>query len=399
MSLLFLRVAEELASVAGVETYLVDYSDGFMAMHRRPELTDLIEYRDGEVVPIPDDAIVVFQSMTPWSIYPSLQMTSTVRIFYWNCHPFNLIPTLPGFRRYMQSNQLVGRVILATILRGYRNKMVRMIRLLRDKKSLVFMDAGNVSTTEVYLGSLLPDPEFLPIPVEAPLQRRALQNLNFQSNGLRIVWLGRVVDFKYYILKHALQELNRIQVEMGFPIVFTIVGSGGFGARLRDDVNKLSNLTVRFIEHIAPIELNEFLRKEADILMAMGTSALEGAKLGIPSILLDVSYGEVPDGYLFQWLHMRSGYSLGEVIDSRHLLAGNQSLQNCIHQAVTEYPELSDLVFTYFEKHHSLNMVARRILQLVGKADCTYGDLSKAQLIGRGKIYECFNFLRKRFAA
>lgn len=32
--------------------------------------------------------------------------------------------------------------------------------------------------------------------------------------------------------------------------------------------------------------------------MAMGTSALEGAKLDIPAILLDVCYGKVPDGYI-----------------------------------------------------------------------------------------------------
>ena len=32
--------------------------------------------------------------------------------------------------------------------------------------------------------------------------------------------------------------------------------------------------------------------------MAMGTSALEGAKLDIPAILLDVCYGKVSDGYI-----------------------------------------------------------------------------------------------------
>ena len=398
VSLLFLRVAEELASAAGVETYLVDYSDGFMAKHRRPELTHLIEYRDDEAVSIPDDAVAVFQSMTPWSIYPSLKMAPTVRIFYWNCYPFNLIPTLPGFRRYMQSNQAIGRIVLATILRGYRNKMIRLIRLLLDKYSLVFMDTGNVSTTEAYLEIAIPDPEFLPIPVVMPAQKKTLTDLDFPSNGLRIAWLGRVVDFKYHILKYALKELNNIQADVGCPIVFTIIGSGDFDEDLQNDVLALKNLSVHFIKHIAPSELDEFLCKEVDVLMAMGTSALEGAKLGIPTILLDFSYSEIPDGYRFQWLHEKLGYSLGERIDERHLVAGNQSLLECLRHALIGYPALSDLAFSHFVEHHSLNKVATRLLQLVAKAECTYGDFSKAKLVGRGKVYACFNYLRKRIA-
>lgn len=398
VSLLFLRVAEELASTAGVETYLVDYSDGFMAKHRRPELTRFIEYRDDEMVSIPDDAITVFQSMTPWSIYPSLQMAPTVRVFYWNCHPFNLIPTLPGFRRYMQNNQAIGRLVLATILRGYRNKMVRLIRLLLANRSLVFMDAGNVSTTEAYLDIAITDPVFLPIPVVMPVQRKKIMNIDSQSNGLRIAWLGRVVDFKYHILKHALRKLNNIQPDIGEPILVSIIGSGDFDEELQKDVLELKNLSVRFIKHIAPTELDEFLCKDVDVLMAMGTSALEGAKLGIPTILLDVSYGEVPDGYRFQWLHEKSGYSLGEVIDERHLVSGNQSLRECLHRVLVNYPELSDLAFSHFEKHHSLHKVATRLLQLLEETKCTYGDFSKAQLVGRGKVYACFNFLRKRIA-
>lgn len=45
-------------------------------------------------------------------------------------------------------------------------------------------------------------------------------------------------------------------------------------------------------------KLDDFLYNEVDILMAMGTSALEGAKLDISAILLDVCYGKVPDCYI-----------------------------------------------------------------------------------------------------
>jgi len=43
--LLFLRIAEELSARSKAETYLVDYSDGFMAKHRKEGLSHFIEYR------------------------------------------------------------------------------------------------------------------------------------------------------------------------------------------------------------------------------------------------------------------------------------------------------------------------------------------------------------------
>lgn len=134
------------------------------------------------------------------------------------------------------------------------------------------------------------------------------------------------------------------------------------------------------------------------MLMAMGTSALEGAKLGIPTILLDACYGEVPNGYMFQWLHERSGYTLGEVMNAGHVVTGNCSLQKCIQQLVSEYPKLSNSAHSHFEKYHAIGNVTKRLLQLAGNAKCTYGDFSKARLAGRGTLYKCFDYLRKNIA-
>ena len=50
------------------------------------------------------------------------------------------------------------------------------------------------------------------------------------------------------------------------------------------DVAKLSKYKVRLIDHLEEGSLNSFLLNETDILFAMGTSALEGAKLGIPTV-------------------------------------------------------------------------------------------------------------------
>ena len=84
-------------------------------------------------------------------------------------------------------------------------------------------------------------------------------------------------------------------------------------------IKKLKNISIELIDYISPGEIENFLLlNEIDILMAMGTSALEGARLGIPTILLDIAYNEVRDGYNYQWINERDGFTLGDVINQNH---------------------------------------------------------------------------------
>ncbi|MDP1531516.1 MAG: hypothetical protein Q8M05_19295 [Rhodoferax sp.] len=396
--LLFLRIAEELSARREAETYLVDYVDGFMAKHRTEGLTHFVEYRDDVEVHIPSDAVAVFQSMTPWSIFPALKLSPQTRVLFWNCHPFNLVPTLPGLRRPMQNSVTFGRIILATVLRSYRDKMLRLVCLMLACRALVFMDRGNVATTERYLGLAIPDPVFLPIPAKTPGRFMTAPVRNFQVMGLRVAWVGRVVDFKYHILKKALTELNRLQPELDLRIEVTIVGSGVYAKKLRNDTLPMNCIDVHFIDHIATHLLDDFLLDQTDILMAMGTSALEGAKLGTPTLLLDVAYGEVPSGYLFQWLHERKGFSLGDVLGPEHIAPGNNSLTDRLREALSDYMGLSARATEHCKKFHSLPTVAQELLTFACGTTCTYGDLASAQLVERGVMYSIFNRLRRGLA-
>lgn len=119
VSLLFLRVGEELSRLGMADVTLVDYADGYMARHHDPALSTLAAYRDDGVVEVPEDAILILQSMSPWSIYPGLRPSPATRVLFWNCHPFNLVPTLPGARALSQ-RPLPGLLLRHTVLAGFR---------------------------------------------------------------------------------------------------------------------------------------------------------------------------------------------------------------------------------------------------------------------------------------
>jgi len=295
----------------------------------------------------------------------------------------------------MQNSTTFGNIVLATVLRSYRNKMLRMVRLILSSRALVFMDQGNVTTTERYLGIAIPDPVYLPIPAQTPVRFKTTPVRNFQLEGLRVAWIGRVVDFKYHILKKALEELNRLQPELVLRIEVTIVGSGDYVKKLHNDVLKMNSIGVQFIDNIAPHLLDDFLLDEVDILMAMGTSALEGAKLGTPTLLLDVAYGKVPSGYLFQWLHERKGFSLGDVLGTEHITPSNDSLADRLGEALVDYMGVSARAAEHFKNFHALPTVAEKFIKFARETTCTYGDLAAEKLVERGLIYSIFNKLRK----
>lgn len=393
--LLFMRLAGDLAA-RGYEVSLVDYRDGFMAA-RLPAGVGFLEYRDDGKAEIPPDALLVLQAMTPWSIFPGLRIPRSARLLFWNCHPFNLVPTLPGLRRAMQARPAFGRLILQTLLRAYRNFMVRFVTLLQSKRSLVFMDTPNVENTRRYLGLEISNPVLLPVPVAGRpgIPRPAP---DFAGRGLRLAWIGRLVDFKFNILAHAIAELGRAQAALNVPIAMTVVGAGQYLNRLRRRAADTGNVAVTFIDQVAPEDLDEFLAARADILLAMGTSALEGAKLGIPTLLLDVAYRPVPAGYVFRWLDKSRGYSLGDVLSAEHIVPGSRSLEDRLREAMGDYRELSGRMLEYFGKNHALDAVADRFIMLAGSAACTWGDMADSGLAGRGAVYSAFDATRKGFA-
>ena len=133
--ILFIRIAEYLAEQKKISVNVIDYSDGFMATNIDQNLVNLVIYDEKNYLLIPDNAIVIFQSMTPWSIFQNLKYNENTRFLFWNCHPFNLIPTLPGLRDVMSSNLLLSRIILKTILRNYQKKMKNFIELISANNS------------------------------------------------------------------------------------------------------------------------------------------------------------------------------------------------------------------------------------------------------------------------
>lgn len=394
---LFVRVGEYLSEHKLATVRFVDYEDGAMAGQMNEKLGELVPYRDTERLIIPEGAWVVFQSMTPWSIFPKIEIEGNSKIFFWNCHPFNLVPTLPGFRVRMQSSLGVGKFVLNTLLRMWLVKIRAFVKYLESSSAIAFMDQNNLAVTESYLDLRIEKPAFLPVAVDTDLQDyvRPVRTAKVLRSRLNVMWVGRIVDFKLPILILALQELNRYCTQTSTSITFTLVGEGSHADELASRLAEFPALDIVSIANMSMVQLDEYLRAEVDLLLAMGTAALDGAKLGVPTILLDMSYGEVPKTYRFRWLHQRTGHTLADVIDGRHLSAGSDTIDMRLDELFDD-PELqSRLAVEYVEACHSLKHTARELLSLCENSTCSWAGLEERGFLSRGFLYGAFSVLRK----
>ncbi|CAM3843193.1 hypothetical protein [Polynucleobacter antarcticus] len=386
---LFVRIGEYLAKIGLIRAYFVDYLDGAMAKMRDPNLSELLAYSDDEFVSIPNKSFVVFQSMTPWSIFPQLKIGSCSHILFWNCHPLNLIPMPPGLRPLMQRSVSFSRILFKTALKGWHYKVINFLEYLISKNAIVFMDENNLRATEEYLQYAIPDPVFFPIPVDV-FENSDLENEERKfgmGRPLRLAWVGRIVDFKFHILKRTLLELAAIQASLPFPIEIKIIGEGEMLSELKEVAGQLKDVKSTFINSIPSDELDIYLVDNVDLLLAMGTSALDGAKLGIPTILLDMSYKEVDSRYHYQWLYRRHGFTLGDIINSSHLSGSCGSLTLRLLELNENFIFHAKRSKEYVLMNHDVKLEANKFLNYLLGTKAMWGEMKTRSLLDRGIVY------------
>jgi hypothetical protein len=183
------------------------------------------------------------------------------------------------------------------------------------------------------------------------------------------------------------------------PVQVTVIGGGEHADDLARDIAQLKHVAVRIMGEMSVKTLEDVLKYDVDVLLGMGTSILEGARLGIPSILLDVSYGPVPDGYMFTWLQDRDGFTLGEIASSRPSIPGNDSLTRRLREATTEYEALSLAIYGYYCENHAPASVTAEFVRQSDLSTCFYEEFKKAGFSARDPIYERFAMLRKRLSS
>ena len=371
--MLFARIARALHS-RGHRCSVIDYADGCLSASVAdvPGITR-IPFVDGRPVSTSPDALIVMQSMLPATLWDELQPPPEARVLFWSLYAMNYVQmALPlDWARDWQTRSLrVQRMLNHTVLRSFQRTLGRFVATLYARGSLVFMDGSTWRAAADRLEIALAKPRFVPVVVEVP---DANPRKDAPEGKLTATWLGRLDDFKIHILNHLVRTLDIVATERGAPIELVVIGDGPLADRLQLPAGTM--LTVVRRGTLAGAALESALSR-AHVHFAMGTSALEGARLGVPTVLVDFAYGPVPADYRFRWLTDAAEYELGRQIDaSCRGEASTVGLARILAEIDHSGLPLSAAAYDYCQAHHSVNAGVAAFLAAAEHATFRYSEI------------------------
>ena len=365
VSTLFLRLSTVLS--IDYDVYLVDYSDGFM-FKNIPQKVKKIEIDNNPI--FPQNAVYIFQSFIPWR-FPFYKLLSKEnKIIFWQLHPENL-----DYELFFLSNKNRFRKLICSALNQItsirKKRMTNFVKLLIDKKAIFFCDRENLRAVEKKYNLKLKNPIYIPIPIKIEKRRE-----NWQiENVLKVCWIGRLCDFKYNILIHTIERLVNTSIQI-MPIIFTIIGDGEFKEQIKEACIKYQSevYQFKFINYLDQTQLYDYLTKEVDVLFSMGTSALEGAKIGVPTFLTDYSYKPIQGYYKYKLFNDNYGYCVGEEITNGSY-EDSSTLEDSLISVISNYEYYSKAIYFYTKSNFSMNIVVEKLKKHINQSNLINDDL------------------------
>jgi hypothetical protein len=120
----------------------------------------------------------------------------------------------------------------------------------------------------------------------------------------------------------------------------------------------------------------DLIVKSADVGLAMGTSALDVAGMGVPCIMIDPAFhARTKPQRLFHLVHEMQGYTLGEYRDFPGYQSYGRSFEECVDLALQ--PGVGALGQKYLRRHHDPASVFQSTLREIRSSRYTGEDLCR----------------------
>ncbi len=366
VSTLFVRLAAALSPQCNV--YLADYSDGYMATHL-PKNVRLITVDENPK--FPPDAIYIFQAFLPWRFPFVKEISKTSRILFWCLHPKNFDSSIFNEHHDNPFASFSAKVFNKFTKRR-QSKLSEFVKYLSTANAIIYQDRANVASTSRLLNVAINDAKYLPVPLPVVTEFRTKE---LSKDGITCAWIGRICDFKHTILAHVVSRLRKV-ADCVIPVRLLIIGSGDYLPLIIDAAKQVahSNYQIEFLGEMDESDLPKFLASQVDFLFAMGTSALEGARVGVPVFVTDYSYRKIEGIYRFRYLFENSEPYFGEEITSSHF-ESESTLEQRIQDALTSFNTLSENSYRYWYNYFSLEKVIESFRLAVCETQATFGSL------------------------
>jgi len=270
-----------------------------------------------------------------------------------------------------------------------------LIKKMNEKNGFYFMDSTCSKTYFAYYGMVFSE-KYLPIPIQLSdyrIEKYSIKYSQVQNRKVAVSYIGRAEAWKVNPLKKIITDLSSVASKLNLSFTVHIITDN-----INEFVKLLScesslSIEIQFHSNLYGNSLADFLKNNIFINFAMGTSCLESAAVGVPSVLIDGCFTEYPVHYKYRWLFENEGYSIGNIIDEHSITNGHDLVGLFENIVVSEFffNEISKKCFQYAEINH--NIVNVTDLFLIGVRTCSNKlHLNFAYLLRMYK-FQFFKFL------
>jgi hypothetical protein len=240
----------------------------------------------------------------------------------------------------------------------------RIIMNMQRNFGLFFMDDSGVKNIKQVYG-IEKNIHYLPVPIEIPSidNETTLPDITVKNikKFIPISYIGRAELWKVVPVKKILINLELISAELNKCFCFHIITDNKEEFEKLLDFQPSESIVIEYHTNLFGEKLRKFLFSEILINFAMGSSCLESAAVGVPSIILDF-YSFSTTSNLFKckyrWLFEATNYNLGNLLEHEQEATGHELSEMFKNITSDVYmKDISDKCYTYVKRNHNLEIV------------------------------------------
>jgi hypothetical protein len=368
--ILFANIANYLLENSDIEINIIDYSDGALARtcNKSFKLNHII-FEDFKPLHLEIETLLVLQAGIPYKLRNELIIGDKVKVLQWAAFEYNLVPYIyqvNAFRK-LQEKYFALYLIFWYLDLGRAKALSKWVKDRIEEGSVVFMSRKMYEVTAKYLR--FPESDkmtFLPLVSGGVTQFTSSvidRKIAEIEETVEMAWVGRIGDFKVHILNYTILQAAAWAEKLKRKTRFHIIGDGEFGDIL-DTIISNNYFSIINVGGLEKNDSDKYTLDHVHILFAMGTSSIDGARVGLPVVLLDYTYTPVKVPYVFRYLHHTKNYDLGHPITDSDCKEGNNSFDILLGDIVSNYAFISSQCLEYYNVNHSTKETAKKLIQL-----------------------------------
>ena len=357
-------LANEMARDNKYEIYYTDYQNGLSNKMLSPTVKKLTVSREDFSIKMDNDIITIITPIYWANQLPKLHPKSKILFVNWhNC----CIPVLK---------------------KEYSNKYIdNFLKIVGETNSVFFCDYAHWQAQNTK--NIVFKQNY--VPIIAPIKKQRLVKKNIVSEKeINIGVLGRICLDKIFSIINLLDNLSKLETNLSKNLY--IIGDGKYKNKI--DISKYPDINIIFCGKVINKDLDKILLDKIDILFAMGTSILESAALGIPSVIMPHNIKSIScDSYAY--LHNSKDYLLGwydtQINDIDVKFQTLESIINDIYYDRLK-EKIGNLDFIYCTKNHHVNNSAINLKKFIASTYLQYTELNHFNINLYKRIF-VFKFL------